>query len=299
MTEQKRKILVLDDEVASCRLVRKILSNAGYECGYINQAEQLYSRLEEKWDLLLLDLNMPEHDGFTILKNLKEELKSDLPVIVLTAETSEQATDFCFSIGAVDFVSKPISEKILLARVRNTLSIYGQLDGHRRRIDDLITEFRRFVPTELMEGIYDGTYKVGQFVSQEYTVLFADIRSFTQLSEQLDVDQMFSLLNKIYRMMEEAISEHHGVVDKFIGDAVMGLFGGENGANNALNAATTLHKKIDHFNLVEKDESIRTIHIGVGLHSGRVSIGALGSERRVTPTAIGDTVNRLLPRLKF
>jgi len=291
MSNEKRRVLILDDEVTVCKLVRQTLTDQGYQVGYCTSADQFHTRLPQGWDLILMDLNLPGVSGLEILKQLKAGDHKLAPVIILTGEDNDEVLEACFSAGAVDYITKPFSQVTLTSRVRNSIGLYAEMNGHRRKVEDLLEEFARFVPQDLVHRIYEGTYNSGDLLECNYTVFFGDIRSYTTISEKLGPKAMGQMLDRLYRIMEKAISENGGTVNEFIGDAVMALFSSDEGPDNAVRAANALHKGMDEFNLIEKEVGIPVINMGVGIHSGEVLIGALGSQKKVTSTVIGDTVN--------
>jgi adenylate cyclase len=140
----------------------------------------------------------------------------------------------------------------------------------------------------------DGRVELGG-VLQPVTALFADIRNFTHLSEELDAREVVLLLNEFFTVMTEVILEAGGTLDKYIGDCVMALFGAPLPAGDdvqrALQAAANMQREVVQLNLSRKQRGLGEIYIGVGVHSGRAVVGNVGSAQRMQYTAIGDTVN--------
>jgi adenylate cyclase len=140
----------------------------------------------------------------------------------------------------------------------------------------------------------DGRVELGG-VLQTVTALFADIRNFTHLSEELDAREVVLLLNEFFTVMTEVILDAGGTLDKYIGDCVMALFGAPLPAGDdvqrALRAAANMQREVVHLNLSRKQRGLGEIYIGVGVHSGRAVVGNVGSAQRMQYTAIGDTVN--------
>jgi adenylate cyclase len=125
--------------------------------------------------------------------------------------------------------------------------------------------------------------------------LFADIRGFTRISEHAQPERIVSLLNRYFSAMTDIIFAHGGTLDKYLGDGLMALFGAPTAtpddANNAINAAVAMQRRILGINLELREEGLPEIGVGMGLHTGEVIVGYIGSERRSEYTAIGDTVN--------
>lgn len=156
--------------------------------------------------------------------------------------------------------------------------------------------YGRFMPEYVVKQILDNpnSFSLGG-VNQIVTVLFADIRGFTSISETEKPEKVVNLLNRYFSVMTEIIFEHGGTLDKYIGDGLMAIFGaptaGAEDALNAVKAAVTMQKRIAQLNAELHSEGYGNISIGIGLHTGEATIGYIGSERRSEYTAIGDTVN--------
>jgi adenylate cyclase len=156
--------------------------------------------------------------------------------------------------------------------------------------------YSRFLPEYVVQQILENpdSFKLGG-VNQTLTVLFADIRGFTRLSEHAPPERVVQLLNNYFTAMSDVIFAHGGTLDKYIGDGLMALFGAPhatvNDACNAVAAATAMQRQIDVINEQLRGEGLSEIAIGIGLHTGVATVGYIGSERRSEYTAIGDTVN--------
>ena len=127
------------------------------------------------------------------------------------------------------------------------------------------------------------------------TVLFADIRGFTTISEKLSAQQVSEILNEYFSEMEPIISRYNGIINKFIGDAIMAIFGepiqDENHAQNAVKCAYEMLQKVKVLHKKWVDEGKPEIEIGIGINTGEVFVGNIGSNNRMEYTVIGDTVN--------
>jgi adenylate cyclase len=156
--------------------------------------------------------------------------------------------------------------------------------------------YSRFLPEYVVQQILENpdSFKLGG-VNQTLTVLFADIRGFTRLSEHAQPERVVQLLNNFFTAMTEIIFGHGGTLDKYIGDGLMALFGAPTAtpddACNALSAAIDMQREMEVINTQLRSEGLAEIAIGIGLHTGVATVGYIGSERRSEYTAIGDTVN--------
>lgn len=156
--------------------------------------------------------------------------------------------------------------------------------------------YSRFMPEYVVKQLLDNpdSFRLGG-VNQQVTVLFADIRGFTALSEKEKPEKVVGLLNRYFSVMTEIIFEHGGTLDKYIGDGLMAIFGAPTAsAEDALNAvktAVTMQKRLAQLNTELYAEGFGNVSIGIGLHTGEATIGYIGSNKRSEYTAIGDTVN--------
>lgn len=156
--------------------------------------------------------------------------------------------------------------------------------------------YSRFLPEYVVKQMLENpeSFKLGG-VSQTITILFADIRGFTRISEHAPPEKIVSLLNRYFSAMTDIIFAHGGTLDKYLGDGLMALFGAPTAtpddASNALNAAVAMQRRLLGINTELRDEGFPEIGVGMGLHTGEAIIGYIGSDRRSEYTAIGDTVN--------
>ncbi len=154
----------------------------------------------------------------------------------------------------------------------------------------------RLLSPNLVEEVVKGTIamqKGGEL--REATVLFADIRGFTAMSERLDPQKMVSLLNEYFEIMVDIVFRHEGTLDKFIGDEIMAVWGApvrqEDHARRAVMAALEMKKALEDFNRGRKADNLSPIKVGCGINTGRLVAGYMGSTRTLSYTVIGDTVN--------
>ena len=156
--------------------------------------------------------------------------------------------------------------------------------------------YSRFMPEYVVAQLLNDpdSFKLGG-VNQTITVLFADIRGFTTLSERENPEKIVGLLNRYFSVMSEIIFAHGGTLDKYIGDGLMAIFGAPTAtpedAKNALKTAVTMQKRLITLNKELEAENFSRVNVGIGLHTGVATIGYIGSDRRSEYTAIGDTVN--------
>ncbi len=188
--------------------------------------------------------------------------------------------------------------ELISAVAAQTAVTVETVKAHKRLAREEVARanYSRFMPEYVVKQLLQNpdSFRLGG-VNQTVTVLFADIRGFTAISEREKPEKVVGLLNKYFSVMSDIIFEHGGTLDKYIGDGLMAIFGaptvGEEDALNAVKAAVTMQKKLGKLNEELRAEGYENIAIGIGLHTGEATIGYIGSDKRSEYTAIGDTVN--------
>ncbi|CAN5777046.1 adenylate/guanylate cyclase domain-containing protein [soil metagenome] len=188
--------------------------------------------------------------------------------------------------------------ELISAVAAQTAVTVETIKAHKRLAREEVARanYSRFMPEYVVKQLLDnpGSFRLGG-VNQRITVLFADIRAFTSLSENENPEKVVGLLNKYFTAMTEIIFEHGGTLDKYIGDGMMALFGAPTAtpedALNAVKAAVTMQKRLVSLNDELRAEGYGAISVGIGLHTGEATVGYIGSEKRSEYTAICDTVN--------
>ena len=278
------KILIVDDEPVNLQVLHNHLSLEDYAIAQANNGQEVFQIINQGFrpDLILLDLMMPKMTGYEVTRKLRQQFSAnELPILMLTAKN--QVTDIIEGLetGANDYMAKPVAKNELLARIRTHL-----------RLSNLSIAYSRFVPYEFLELLGKDSIidvEVGDQTQQDISVLFADIRNFTALSEQMAPAENFKFINAYLARMEPAIVENGGFIDKYIGDAIMALF--PRGADSAVRAAIAMQQNLQAFNRDRIAVGKASIRIGIGINSGLTMLGTVGGPSRMDGTAISDTVN--------
>lgn len=169
---------------------------------------------------------------------------------------------------------------------------FQELQKREREQDDLLRAYSRFLPNQYLEFLQVSSVteiQVGDHVQQEMSVLFADIRNFTRMSEQMTPRETFQFINIYLAWMESAISDNNGFIDKYIGDAIMALFPGS--PKDAIKAGIAMLQKLKQYNAQRIEAGESPIEIGIGINTGILMLGTVGGENRMDSTVISDAVN--------
>ena len=193
---------------------------------------------------------------------------------------------------------KPDDLELISAVAAQTAIAVENARAHERLAREEVARanYSRFLPEYVVKQMLENpdSFKLGG-VSQTITILFADIRGFTRISEHAPPEKIVGLLNRYFSAMTDIIFAHGGTLDKYLGDGLMALFGAPtttpDDASNALNAAVAMQRRLLGINRELREEGFAEIGVGMGLHTGEVVVGYIGSDRRSEYTAIGDTVN--------
>lgn len=188
--------------------------------------------------------------------------------------------------------------ELISAVAAQTALTVETVKSHKRLAREEVARanYSRFLPEYVVKQLLDNpnSFRLGG-VNQTITVLFADIRGFTAVSEKAKPEKIVGLLNRYFTAMTEIIFAHGGTLDKYTGDGLMAIFGAPNAtpedAVNAVRAAAVMQQRLVSLNDELAEEGYERIKVGIGLHTGEATIGYIGSEQRSEYTAIGDTVN--------
>ena len=278
-------ILVVDDEPINIQVLTNYLVVQKYNVITAADGAEALQILEEtavSIDVILLDIMMPNLSGYETCQRIRQQYTaSELPVIMLTAKNQVADLVMGFAAGANDYITKPFAKDELLSRVNTHL-----------RLSKINTAYGRFVPHEFLHYLNKATIldvRLGDQVQQTMTIMFADIRGFTAMSEQMTPKQNFDFINALLNRIGPIIREYDGFIDKYIGDAVMALFSDE--ADKAVDACLAILERLAAYNVERMTDGKVPIRLGIGLHTGSLMLGTIGEEERMDTTVISDSVN--------
>jgi adenylate cyclase len=308
-------ILVVDDTASNVKLLTDVLCARGYAVATAVAGPEALLVLEKQSpDLVLLDVMMPGMSGYEVCRKIRENpATAMLPVVMVTALDPGQERVKGIEAGADDFLSKPIHQAELLARVRSLLRIKGLHDqltalnaNLERRVDEQGSELerlarlKRFFSPALAEAIVSGGADDPlKSHRREITVAFLDLRGFTAFAETAEPEEIMAVLREYHAAMGHLITEHEGTLERFTGDGMMIFFNDPvpvpDAPARAVRMALAMRERVE---VLTRDWHKRgyELDFGVGIAQGYATIGAIGFEGRWDYGAIG-TVTNLAARL--
>jgi len=309
------KILVVDDTPSNVKLLADVLGAKGYAVvTAVSGADALEVVERERPDLVLLDVMMPGMSGYDVCRKLRANPATTmLPVVMITALDPGPERVKGIEAGADDFLTKPIHQPEILARVRSLLrikSLYDELTelNHtlERRVSEQVSQLerlsrlKRFFSPALAEAIVSGGADDPlKSHRREIVVVFLDLRGFTAFAETSEPEEVMSVLREYHAAMGELVLTHEGTLERFTGDGMMVFFNDPvpvpNPQERALRMALAMRARVE--TLIGRWRKLGfDLHFGIGVAQGYATLGAIGFEGRWDYGAIG-TVTNLAARL--
>ena len=297
------KILAVDDEPDFEFLIRqrfrRQIREGEFAFRFAHHGEEALSALdaEPDIDLILLDINMPVMDGLTLLSEL-DERRSAVRAIIVSAYGDMANLRTAMNRGAFDFVTKPVDLSDLEITVRKALASIAKLremDRLRQEAERARNNLSRYFSPNIVELLAAQDEPLGAGRRETVGVLFADIVGFTQMTEAMPPEAVLEMLREFHARMTAQIFACGGTVDKYIGDAIVAVFGipsaSSKDAANALACAERMLDALESWNDDRERVAEERLAMGIGVHYGTAVIGDVGSEYSMSFTVIGDTVN--------
>ena len=282
-------ILVVDDNRVNQLLLGRGLEHEGHTLVFAEHGAEALELLRRRdFDLMLLDVLMPELDGYGVLEELQRDPHlRDIPVVVTSSLDELDSVVRCLDMGAEDYLTKPVNPALLNARINGSLEKKRLRDQQRELIG-------KFATKQVAEDLLTSGFSLGG-KHVDASAMFCDIRSFTTIAEAQDPAETIELLNDYYTLMMDAINGEGGIVNQMIGDGLMAIFGAPMPRDDHCRAAVLAARQmIDLIGLFNQERAARgkvQIKIGIGIASGKVVAGYAGTHHRATYTCVGDTVN--------
>lgn len=289
ISSEPARLLIVDDNKINRMILSRTLEQQNHIVETANDGKEGLEKIRTgSFDLVLLDIEMPEMNGFEVLEAcLKDVELRQIPIIMTSAMDELDAVVKCVELGAEDYLTKPVNPILLRARVNASLEKKRLRDEQRKL-------FRTFATKEVAEELLRTGFSLGG-KQVNASVLFADIRSFTSIAESQTPAESIDLLNKYFSLMFDAIINNGGTVNQVIGDGLMAVFGApiffEDHCEKSVRAALDMLEQLKVFNKNLLSQGKNQIHIGIGIASGTMVAGYTGTQSRAIYTCIGDTVN--------
>ena len=315
-TAAKATVLVVDDQPANIRLLEAILAPRGYEVATATSGEEALETISQRpVDLVLLDIVMPGLDGYEVCRRIRGQVDTAyLPVVMVTASGEEEKIK-ALEAGADDFLTKPINQSELLARVASLARIKRYQDTIKRQAGELATwneelesrvelqvaqlermgRLRRFLSPQLAELIVDsGDDSFLESHRREIVVVFCDLRGFTAFAESSEPEEVLSVLNEYHHALGDLIFRFEGTLERFTGDGLMVFFNDpvrcEDGPLRAIRMSVAMRTRVRKLAEAWAQQG-HDLAMGVGIAQGYATLGTIGFDGRHDYAAIGSVTN--------
>lgn len=291
----KMVVICVDDEETVLQSLELELANKLENCilELAQSGEEALEICQEYKDknydipVVICDYIMPNLKGDEVLKRINQTLPHTHNIMLTGQADVSGVVRAINDAHLYRYISKPWEREDLFLTISSAIDHYRQ----SREVEESYLAMEKFIPRELLREL--GVKKLahinfGDCIKKEMTVLFADIRSFTTLSEKMSPQKTFSFLNDYFELMGPIIRQHNGFINKFIGDGIMAVF--PERPEDAVDSGIAMLEALSAFNEGSGPDT-PNISIGIGIHSGRVILGTVGEKNRMEATVIGDSVN--------
>jgi class 3 adenylate cyclase len=306
MANERELIIIVDDNPTNLQIGRNTLSG-NYDVITVLSAKKMFEALEKNVPaLILLDIDMPGMNGYEAIKILKAKKEThSIPVVFLTGKTDTSDELEGLSLGAIDYITKPFIPPLLLKRIEVHLLVESQ----RRTLEIQREELRYY--NEYLQRAFS-TYLSGEVVQdimtdpsrlqlggskRQMTAVFTDIQDFSSIAERLDPEDLVRLLNIYLTGLSDIILEHGGTIDKYVGDAIIAFFGAPleipDHAMRACATAILMKRKEQEINREFRKSGLSAAPLltRIGVNTGSMVVGNMGSQRKMNYTIMGNAVN--------
>jgi adenylate cyclase len=315
------RILVVDDNATNRDILTTRLKAHGYEALQAADGEEALAAVKQhRPDLILLDVMMPKLDGIETCRRLKgDDTLPFLPIILVTARVDSKDIVAGLEAGADEYLTKPVDQAALVARVRSVLRIkmlHDQVQAQaadlaewnrtlERRVAEQVTEIerigrlKRFLPPQVAQLVSSGDERVLESHRREVTVVFCDLRGFTAFAESAEPEEVIAILRDYYGALGGLIDKFEGTVERFAGDGIMVLFNDplpcEAPWARAVQMAAAMRDGVAKLAANWRTRG-HDLGFGIGIAHGFATLGCIGFEGRLQYSATG-TVANLASRL--
>jgi adenylate cyclase len=293
------KILVVDDEQDLVDLIqqkfRKKIRSSEYEFIFANNGQNALLQLESfpDVDVILSDINMPVMDGLTLLTHVNDK-HSLLKTVMVSAYGDMDNIRTAMNRGAFDFITKPVNFEDLELTIDKTIRHVIQTKKNIKALKEN-NILKMYVNETVLNFMGSREFEESLTANEliEATVVFIDICQFTKFSSTESPDTVVKMLNRYFELMVKEILAQGGQVDKFMGDAVMAIFKGEDHLQNAIKTALSIVDQVSGITEPVEGKPEYQFEMSIGINTGEMISGNIGSAslKRLDYTVIGDSVN--------
>jgi len=319
------RILAVDDMPTNLEILRVRLEAQGYEVITAEDGEQALEKARElEPDLVLLDIMMPKLDGIAVLKQLKQDaMLRFVPIILVTAKSDVRDVVSGLDSGGDEYLTKPFEHAALTARVRSLLRVKElhdtvqhqaaqlkeqteQLSSWNRLLEERVAEqlmeierigrLKRFLAPQVAQMIASSDLPDSVLAShrQEITVLFCDLRGFTNFTETSEPEEVMAVLRDYHENLGELIFRYEGTLERFLGDGIMIVFNDPipcvDHTERAIRLALDMRERVNELGTQWRRKG-HELGFGIGIATGFATVGQIGFQERREYTAIGSVIN--------
>ena len=319
------RILAVDDMPTNLEILRVRLEAQGYEVITAEDGEEALTKARElEPDLVLLDIMMPKLDGIAVLKQLKQDaMLRFVPIILVTAKSDVRDVVSGLDSGGDEYLTKPFEHAALTARVRSLLRVKElhdtvqhqaaklkeqteQLSSWNRLLEERVAEqlteierigrLKRFLAPQVAQMIASSDLPDSVLAShrQEITVLFCDLRGFTNFTETSEPEEVMAVLRDYHENLGELIFRYEGTLERFLGDGIMIVFNDPipcvDHTERAIRLALDMRERVNTLGVQWRRKG-HELGFGIGIATGFATVGQIGFQERREYTAIGSVIN--------
>lgn len=313
LTQHRISVLLVDDQDLIGETVRRMLSTEEdidfHYCRDPLQAIKTANRILPT--VILQDLVMPEIDGLTLVRYFRaNKATRDVPLIVLSSREEALTKAEAFALGANDYMVKFPDPLEVIARIRYHSKGYINLLQRNEAYEALLESqkkleirnhfirqtFGRYLSDEIVDSVleYPEGMKLGG-EKRKVTIMMSDLRGFTAMTEQLPAESVVGIINIYLETMTDIILKYNGTIDEFIGDGILVIFGApierENDAVRAVACALEMQSAMEKMNQRNREAGYPAVAMGIGINTGEVIVGNIGSKKRTKYAVVGRNVN--------
>ena len=296
-----QKILIVEDEETQRLALQAFISAWGYEVATADTATAAIAYLSRNTiDLALIDLHLPDNPGMEILKHIRDtDDKIPVPVFMISGEDSPEVRIVCMSTGADDFLPKPLNFADLSMKIQQAferVSYQKQIQDLNAKLEKEKKSLQRYFSDDLVEKILSeeiSTELGGTIVPA--SIMFFDIRGSTTMAEKIGPQAYAERISKLFADLMDIVFNNGGSINELLGDGILATFGcpfpSEKDGANAVQTALAIDKHMKTINRLREVAGKVPYGYGMGISTGKIFAGNIGSERMIKFAVMGDAVN--------